>query len=129
VYRRQRDKSRPDGESIQIDPDRVRVPREDRRKLLEMASDMCDERGIDLVIVIPWYLHFKKHIALLRNFAERNGVTVVDLPRILPRRLSRAKKSYFVDDVHPTPAGHRLIAEAIYETIVQEGDWPGGQNS
>lgn len=125
VYRRQRDGGDPDGESIQIDPDRVRVPSEHREKLLEMLSDMCRERGIDLVIVIPWYLKFKKHIALLRNFAERNGVTVVDLPRILPSRLSRAKKSYFVDDIHPTPEGHRLIAEAIYEIIVEEGHWPG----
>jgi len=99
-------------EAIKVNPDKVRVPRELRKKLLKMYQDYCAERDIAFIIIVPWYLKFKKHIALLRKFAEQNNISIVDLPKAL-RIPPKQKKRYFRDSTHPNPRGHRIIAEAI----------------
>jgi lysophospholipase L1-like esterase len=111
----------PTDRSIRTDTERPRVPAEHRERLLHMLLDLCRGRGVDLVIVVPWYLTFEKHIPLLRSFAAANDVAVVDLPAMLPPRLAKARSAYFVDNTHPTPEGHRLMAEAIYEVLARRG--------
>ena len=96
---------------------RTRVPDEHRARLLEMALKYCRERGIELVVVVPIYREFSGHAALLRSFVRENGVSVVDLPAVLPARFTGPREAYFSDDAHPTPAGHALIAEAIHEGV------------
>lgn len=109
--------------AIKINPDQVRVPREHREKLLKMFQDYCAERDIVFIIIVPWYLKFKKHIALLRKFAGENNIAIVDLPKALgipPKQ----KKRYFRDSTHPNPKGHRIIAEAIANELRHL--WPVG---
>jgi lysophospholipase L1-like esterase len=102
---------------LQVNPYRPRVPAEHRRRLLELARRFCDDRGIELVVVIPIYRSFSEHVALLRAFTRSSGVLAVDLPRVLPPRFERHRETYFSDDAHPTPEGHRLIAAAIQEVV------------
>ena len=45
-------------------------------------------------------------------FAVENDVLLVDLPRELSH-LEEEKGRHFIDEVHPNPEGHRLIAETI----------------
>jgi len=96
-----------------------RVPTEQRRQVLTLIDELCRERGIPLVIIVPWYRDKDAHAPLLREFAAANKVPVVDLPTLIPSRLSDPHESYFSDPVHPTSAGHALIAEAILETLAE----------
>ena len=103
-------------ESIKANPHKQRVPRKHREMLLKMFQNYCEERDIEFIIVVPWYQAFKKHIALLRKFAEQNNVSIVDLPKAI-QIPPKQKKKYFVDTIHPNRKGHRLIAEAIAEEL------------
>jgi lysophospholipase L1-like esterase len=109
-------------EAIKQNPNKVRVPREHREKLLKMFQDYCAQRDIEFIIVVPWYMTFKKHIALLRKFAAENDILIIDLPKAL-KIGPKQKKRYFRDSTHPNPRGHRAIAEAIAAGIRHL--WPG----
>jgi len=108
-------------EVIKANPDKVRVPREHRETLLRMFHDFCLERDVEFIIIIPWYLKFKKHISLLRKFAAQHNISIVDLPKAL-KMPPKQKQRYFRDSTHPNPKGHRAIAEAIADNLWQL--WP-----
>jgi lysophospholipase L1-like esterase len=112
-------KAKPD--AIKANPNKRRVPKEHREKLLKMFQEYCAERDIEFIIIVPWYQTFKKHIALLRIFAVQNNIVIVDLPKAL-KVPPKKKKRYFRDSTHPNPRGHRMIAEAIAEKLWQL--WP-----
>lgn len=107
-----------DQKSIGKNEKKFRVPPEHRERLLEMFGDFCAERNIQFIIVVPWYSYFTKHEALLREYAARSGITIVDLPYKL-KHLAAVKKKYFRDNLHPNTRGHRLIAEAVTEVLSQ----------
>jgi lysophospholipase L1-like esterase len=71
---------------------------------------------VELVLVVPWYREFEDHAPVLREFAAARAVALIDLPRRL-QNLPRPRASYFLDSVHPTAEGHRLIAQAIQEEL------------
>ena len=110
-----------DDNLIRTDSSQPRVPENDRQELLHWFLDFCQRRQIEFVVVIPWYSEFATHIPLLREFVKANDVHVVDLPLVLPQRLEHPQNHYFSDAVHPTPDGHRLIAEAIHEVLPDRG--------
>jgi lysophospholipase L1-like esterase len=93
-----------------------RVPAEHRELLLSRIHRLCREHDVQLAIVVPWYREFEDHVPLLREVAERLGITLVDLPERL-RDLPEPRAAYFMDDVHPNEEGHRRIAEAIVEVV------------
>jgi len=94
-----------------------RVPPEDTRWALERIRAWCGERDARLVVLIPWYLEFRMHENLLREFADDPAVLVVDLPRRL-EELPGARADYFMDPIHPNADGQRAIAQVIAEEIV-----------
>jgi lysophospholipase L1-like esterase len=101
--------------------DRPRVPAEDRWYALDRIHALCAERGMRMVVVLPWYLRFEEHEPLLRRFASERDVLLIDLPDLL-RDLPRPRESYFTDPVHPTAEGHDLIARAIAAELARA--WP-----
>ena len=48
-----------------------------------MASQYAQENGLTLVVVVPIYARFDAHAPLLREFAQKEGLPIVDLPEIL----------------------------------------------
>ncbi|MHC5065024.1 MAG: SGNH/GDSL hydrolase family protein [Planctomycetota bacterium] len=104
---------------VRSDQKRVRVPKADRLPLLTLAHDYCQEKGIELVIIIPIYKSFELHAKPLRENASALGLPIVDLPAILPASFDRPREEYFRDPVHPGPEGHRLIAEATAEVVAE----------
>jgi lysophospholipase L1-like esterase len=91
---------------------RVRVPAQDRRWALEAFRRFCQEHQIQLVVVIPWYREFADHIPLLRELADWEDVTLVDLPGRLAG-YDDTRSDWFIDEVHPTAEGHDLISDEI----------------
>lgn len=93
-----------------------RVPESDRELMLKEISTLCQNKGIELIVVIPWYKQFNNHIPLLRKFASNRNVHVVDLPHNT-KHLNNRLNEYFDDNIHPNAKGHALIAENIQEKI------------
>ncbi len=96
--------------------DKVRVPEDDRRKLLTLIHEACRDRGIRLVIIVPWYPRFSEHEPLLREFAAAHGVPLIDLPRLLE---GRPRDEYFFDSMHPNVRGHLLIGRVIRDEMTR----------
>lgn len=108
---------------VREESDKPRVPRSDRLRLLEMILETCRERGVRLVIIVPWYPQFSEHEALLREFAAAHDVPLVDLPRLLD---GVPRDDYFFDSMHPTARGHLIMARAIRDELVRlfgRQDW------
>jgi lysophospholipase L1-like esterase len=101
---------------VRVQYNMARVPEDDRRTALEGILDLCETRGIDLVVIVPWYLGFDEHVPLLRRFASEHGVTIVDLPSILTT-VPGPKQRYFRDSSHPNEEGHKQIAMAVADVI------------
>lgn len=99
----------------------LRVPAELREEILERFADTCAQEGIRLIIVVPVYASFEEHEPLLRSFARDRHIPLVDLPARLEGRLEEPREQHFFDPVHPKPAVHRRIAEAIADVMEAEG--------
>jgi lysophospholipase L1-like esterase len=103
---------RPRKSDVVKDPSKPRVPEEDRRHVLGLFRDLCARHDVLLVIVVPWYHTFDSHVALLREFAQANGVPCID-PRAEFETLNENKNRYFLDPVHPNARGQRFIASLL----------------
>ena len=94
--------------------------------------DLCARHDLPLLLVVfPFTFQFEDPAALgvpqsiLLDFARTRQVPSVDLlPRLgqMLNRDGRVPTDYFFDVDHPTPAGSRVIAEIITQTIVER--WP-----
>jgi lysophospholipase L1-like esterase len=95
-----------------------RVPNERRKLVLEELLALCRAHGIQLIVIVPWYVEFEGHEAILRQFAAVHELMLVDLPLRLAGS-ERPRAEYFVDKVHPTAEGHGLIAREIAAAILE----------
>ena len=104
---------------LEVDDEQARVPEEDRGWLLEETLKACNERGIQLIVCVPWYVKFEDHAPLLTEFATKHNLPFVDLPNLLRKTPFKPREDYFLDRVHPTAEGHGLIAEAIRNELIE----------
>ncbi len=95
--------------------DVVRVPEADRREALEQMLSLCQEKAILLVVIKPIYAKARyADDRLLDSFANRSdNLLFVDLPRQKTEQGLSDDGMFQPDDTHPTPAGHRWIAEQV----------------
>lgn len=109
-------RTQPSSGEAQSSRSKLRVPAAHREMVLSRIARLCEERGIQLTIVIPWYRKFDLHEELLRTFGARNEIPLVDLPRRLAN-LPKEREAYFADPTHPNGAGHALIAAEIWKVV------------
>ncbi len=61
---------------------------------------------------------------VMRDTAARHGAPVLDIPALF-RTSGLSKSELFLDQMHPTATGHRIIGEALAALLQEEG-WAGG---
>lgn len=107
-----------------------RVPIADyARNLTEYCTTMADRDGGVVFVMLPnrhdlggghpnppWVPYRKT----MRAVAESCGAPLVDLPAVFARD---GRSHLFLDEMHPSVAGHQLMADAIAETLRGAG-WP-----
>ena len=120
-----------------IDYDWWATPEDLERSLVEIISETMAERpGVKIMLLEPYVLKeyatdnteekpnkwdtFRREVAkrqeITKKIAEDFGVSFVPLQgRFDSASLSRGVKYLSADGVHPTPAGHELIARAWIE--------------
>lgn len=66
---------------------------------------------LDSALQFDWFsLRIKRpYSAAIRSLSRQPGVTVIDLPHLFALQ----NKHLFIDHCHPTPQGHRLIADTL----------------
>ena len=61
---------------------------------------------------------------VMRETAERHGAPVIDVPELF-RASGLSKEDLFLDKMHPTKTGHRMIGEALGQLLADKG-WDQG---
>lgn len=71
------------------------------------------------VVDETWFSEFDERRAIAEHLAEQHGASWVPFHLAFQNAVSRGTDpAYWADDgVHPTPAGHQLMADAWYETV------------
>jgi lysophospholipase L1-like esterase len=83
-----------------------------------------------LTELMPWFSEQQR--AYLRHKAEELGFVFVDLPLALQaaaRRLQADELLYYPANVHYTPSGHRVVADALAPVITELRNRPPGTGS
>jgi lysophospholipase L1-like esterase len=95
--------------------DITRVPDADRKQALADIAGWCMERGIVLVVLRPVYGRDNYGIDTLLEEAtpKAHGIEFLDLRRLKMEQNVPDTGFFQLDDAHPTPAGHRWIAEQL----------------
>jgi len=63
---------------------------------------------------------------VMRETAERHGAPVIDVPELF-RASGLSKQDLFLDKMHPTTKGHRIIGEALGQLLKDKG-WHEGNS-
>ncbi len=70
----------------------------------------------------PYYENenYQNMVSALYEIAKRKEITILDLynDKAFNERIAQDKDLYMADDIHPTKAGYRLIAEKMKEALI-----------
>ncbi len=102
------------------------VPIEDMIENLTIIRDHCLRKGIALVLCaeavnttsdkMPQYL--STHSAM-SEFAAANQIPFLDVHKLITSLPDSSR--LFLDEVHLTPEGHRIVAGLLFDLLVQTG--------
>jgi len=93
-----------------------RVTNQERLDNLRSLAAVCKKKGVTLVVMHPSYRRTVRHECLLTRFCEENRVPMFETYDLLHPAGSPPGTMFF-DDMHPTPAGHKAIAEGLARFI------------
>jgi lysophospholipase L1-like esterase len=92
---------------------------------LREIADLAGRKEFEvLLVILPFRFQVEEDDPMripqnrIIKFCDEIGLPVLDL---LPRFRERRGDDLFLDTNHPSVTGHRLIAESIYEHLVEEG--------
>jgi lysophospholipase L1-like esterase len=89
-----------------------RVSDTERRAILDQLRRFCERRGIRLVIIHPSYRLTRKHTCVLTEFCRTVNVSMFEAYDVL-HAPGTSPHDLFLDEMHPTPHGHTLLADAL----------------
>lgn len=92
---------------------KVRVTPEDYFANCKKMKELCFERGIKILFVRPIYFNYGS----ICKITEYQRPFMIDIYSVLKEKNKENELSF--DDVHPTPAGYRIIAETIYKAVME----------
>jgi lysophospholipase L1-like esterase len=72
--------------------------------------------------VLPWQPYREAQ----KEWAEKNGVAVISFPQAFAR-YSGNKQSLFVDNMHPSPVGTKVMAKEVAQHILEHPELIGSQ--
>ena len=90
----------------------VRVPPEDRREAFVRMKALC-EGVCELVVLQPTW-QGRQPDDSLRELARELDLRWIDLGAA---RQDSGVQDFFIDGIHPTPAGHQVFADAIVQVL------------
>lgn len=91
-----------------------------RRALPKARLVVCEPFVLETGVVDEtWFPEFDQRRAIAERLAQHHSATWVPFHRTFQRAVgSGSDPAYWADDgVHPTPAGHQLMADAWYEAV------------
>jgi len=111
----------------------VEVPRFD--KIYRSLLDWCREKNPDIKFILmepflypfsetdpKWLEEIRGRQEVVRKIAADYHAALVPLQQVFDDALKLAPKEYwFVDGIHPQPAGHRLIVKAWFKAAEKHG--------
>ena len=100
----------------------VRVPPQDRQVALDTMAQLCRRAGVQLVVVRPLCEPPCRlyEDPLLQAFAAERHLPLVDIPSRWEQAGEPLGGAFFVDNGHPGPEGHTLIAGWIQQVLWTE---------
>jgi lysophospholipase L1-like esterase len=100
----------------------TRVSIEERKDNLRQLEAICKQHGLRLVILHPSYSESKRHQCELTEFCEASGVPMFECYDSLHPEGENAR-AFFLDNWHPSPLGHRTLAEDLLR-FIEDYPWP-----
>lgn len=115
----------------QLGPRRVEI--NDYAANLERLVSMAKSVNADAVFVLPANNEdlapevsdkaWTPYRQVMRDTAARHGAPLVDVPSLF-QQSGLSREDLFLDEMHPTVAGHRIMGEALAQALSERG-WPG----
>jgi len=96
-----------------------RVSPEERRQHFDELASLCEENGIQLLLIHPSYAGSKRHECILTEFCSERQVAMLEAYDVLHPDGS-GPATMFRDSWHPRLAGHRALAQALSRKISKE---------
>jgi hypothetical protein len=102
----------------------VRLPDPERGETLRALIELVRSQGVGLVMIHPAYRDSRPHRCLLTQTAAEAGIPVFEAYDALvasARERGISFQDYFQphDFFHPTAAGHRVLAEALFRFLTE----------
>jgi lysophospholipase L1-like esterase len=105
-----------------------RVSKEEFRANILELNNLCKNNNALLILISPpfskeksseWEIEadIMEYRKLLENVARENNIPLIDVKELTEQSKYNADK-YFIDNVHPNEAGHRIIMNNLYSYLV-----------
>jgi len=110
---------------------RRRVDVNDYAANLEAIARLARERGAEVAFLLPANVEFNQaatprgwdvYRQVMRDAAARHGALLLDVPAVF-RASGLGDTELFIDVMHPSATGHRLMGEALAAALAERG-WP-----
>ncbi|MEZ4866719.1 MAG: SGNH/GDSL hydrolase family protein [Caldilineaceae bacterium] len=93
-----------------------------RQQLPNVQFVLCEPFVLPCgVVTKEWISEMDQRRAIVRDLATEAGAVFVPFQTVLTKALDQAPADYWAaDGVHPTPAGHRLLADCWLQQVVTD---------
>ena len=98
----------------------TRVPADQRKSILRELKTLCDQHGVQLVIIHPSYRESQRHECELSEFCGAADVAMFDAYDTLHPDNANPD-DWYLDMWHPTARGHHELAKDLGRFLLDSG--------